>query len=286
MKTILILTDLSEMSLHAAKYACVLANQLNSTEVILYHACVATLALTDKVEDAVDMDLAIQRDCQEQLDKMREQLLPYLPPFVVVRTMVEPNDLASSINTISDAVKADLIVMGTNSSGNWEQPFLGNVTAKVLASCITPLILVPGGTRIEPVSRIVFACDLKVMPESMPTLALKKVLENFNVPVTVVNVQDPDGAELNDRGGKEGEVFKLLLDHITSFHHIYDKDVIDGIVVFSLTHRISLIVVVPKQHGFFDRLFKQSVTKQLASQTDLPLMILHEKAKVREVEPF
>lgn len=48
---------------------------------------------------------------------------------------------------------------------------------------------------------------------------------------------------------------------------------------FAEDEDVDLVITIPKKFGFFESLFKRSVTKKLAYHTEIPLLILKGKEK-------
>jgi nucleotide-binding universal stress UspA family protein len=62
-----------------------------------------------------------------------------------------------------------------------------------------------------------------------------------------------------------------------TYHFIDHSDTVAGITHFAQDRDASLIMVIPKSHGFFEGLFHRSVTQKLAYHTSIPLLVMHEK---------
>jgi len=68
----------------------------------------------------------------------------------------------------------------------------------------------------------------------------------------------------------------LLQGYQPEYYFTEYKDFIEGINAFAEEHQVDLIITIPKRHGFFERLFHKSHTKQLAFHSHVPLIILHD----------
>jgi len=57
----------------------------------------------------------------------------------------------------------------------------------------------------------------------------------------------------------------------------YGHDVADGLVRTARSKKADMIAILHRQLGFFERLFNPSVAKELALESDLPLLVLQDR---------
>lgn len=68
-----------------------------------------------------------------------------------------------------------------------------------------------------------------------------------------------------------------MLAHLNpKYKFIPNTSIEDGIESYVKHHQIDLLIVVPKKHGFFHRLFLESTTKNLVLHAHLPVLSIHE----------
>jgi nucleotide-binding universal stress UspA family protein len=60
------------------------------------------------------------------------------------------------------------------------------------------------------------------------------------------------------------------------FHFIDNDNVETGIEEFSEKNNLDLVIMIPKKHGFAEKLFGRSSTKQLVRESHIPVMCVHE----------
>src|SRR5882757_3921133 len=168
MNNILLLTDFSKASLHAGRNAALLTQQLRSERLILYHAYQVAMPLPvsdipssyeplPSVEDSETQRRKSLLELQSLYDKLRD--LAYTDTSMEYRT--EDANLAISINDIVKEAGADLVVMAISPTGKLERTLLGDDNIHIADECKCPVLMVPPGTHLSPVRRIVCACDLK-----------------------------------------------------------------------------------------------------------------------------
>lgn len=60
------------------------------------------------------------------------------------------------------------------------------------------------------------------------------------------------------------------------YHFLNNKDVEEGLTGFAEKNNLDLLIIVPKKHNIFDKLFHKSHTKKLMLETHVPVMSVHE----------
>jgi nucleotide-binding universal stress UspA family protein len=61
-----------------------------------------------------------------------------------------------------------------------------------------------------------------------------------------------------------------------SYRIVQSGSVTDGIRDFVHSHELDLLAMVPRNRTFFAKLFRRSITKAIAVETNVPLLSFHE----------
>jgi len=61
-----------------------------------------------------------------------------------------------------------------------------------------------------------------------------------------------------------------------NFFQVEHKHVSEGLSHFIGLHKVDMLVMVEHQRGFFDQVFRSSITRQMSMLTNVPLLVLHE----------
>ena len=166
--------------------------------------------------------------------------------------------------------------MGISGAGNLGHVLLGSVTTGVLKHSKRPLIIVPDKTTFTAYKRIAFAYDgeLELSPHILNQL--KTFVEVFTAELLVIIVEKNSG-EANDSHARHTVNLQQQFQGIR--HSLYfseNSNVTEGIEAFNREHQIDLVVMIPRQHSFFERIFTQSNTSKMAYHTHIPILALHE----------
>jgi nucleotide-binding universal stress UspA family protein len=279
MKTLLLLTDFSETAESAAQYACTLVRQLNISTIVLYHSYPIPVPVTEPSLWVGGSEIVPQVIIQNLMD-LEKQIREKIPKETVIRHRAD-NIPLSEINEVVTEEDAGLVVMGTLNKNRLEEIILGSNAIAVCQSCDCPVILVPAHIDIHPVGKIIFACDMKEVKETIPEANLKNILDEFNVPLTVINVDYEDKHFKAETTWNTKKLHDMLQDYDPDYNNISNDNIIGGIIEFARQYPSAIVLLIAKAHNFMEGLFYRSLTRKLASVSPFPLLILRELTKVK-----
>ncbi|MCF6342196.1 MAG: universal stress protein [Bacteroidales bacterium] len=181
-------------------------------------------------------------------------------------------DLIKVICQLHEKRPIDLIVLGSKGSNILKQLILGSNTSRLVRLAKTPVLVIPESIDFKKPERIVFATDLKECRFEKHFERLVKIIRFFGAELLILNVYreaKPD-ARLFE------EMMNLYLKNIPhSFHYLQNNDPAAGISGF-LTHcRADMLALVERPGNFLVKLFRNSVSNQLALSTETPLLVFH-----------
>ncbi|HMI78473.1 MAG TPA: universal stress protein [Ferruginibacter sp.] len=275
MKTLLVLTDFSKTAEYAAFYACILAKHLGSETIVLYHSQQLALPVSEAVVLESD-EKETNRAALKSLEDLEAKISGEVPQTVKILRRTDMIPLID-INSVATEEKAGLIVMGTANKTKLEEIFLGSNAVTVCKISDHPVVLVPAHLKLQPVKKIVFACDMKEVNKTIPAAALKQVLDNFKVPLTVLNVDNEDKHFTPETPQETMTLHDILKDYTPEYYNIQNENVVSGIIEFAKENPATLVLLISKSHNFMEGLFYRSLTRRLAYVTPFPLLILREK---------
>jgi nucleotide-binding universal stress UspA family protein len=276
MKTILVPVDFSDISKNAAVYARELAQQLNSTKIILYNAYQAPVVAEPTMPVMQMMDIDTLKEISNEGMKEFKASLKQSVPDIQIEDVTEFAVLPNVIGELCERTGAELIVMGITGASKFEEVLIGSTAISVVNNTRTPVIIIPPHAKCHQINQVVLACDYKKVAETTPFEPIKKLLEATNAKLFVLNINQKK--ETRTDNNPLEELFKSRLDNIhCEFCQVESDNFISGINDFTDSHNIDMIITIPKKHGLFDGLFKESHTKLLAFHSHVPLMCIHEE---------
>ncbi|HLW49527.1 MAG TPA: universal stress protein [Sphingobacteriaceae bacterium] len=272
METILITTDFSQTASNAAKYAAKLSKSLSSKSIILYHSY---------DDENVDAGL-LHEGSVLALEILAERIQKYLGKSTKIELIANDLPLLMGVERICEQHRVGLVVAGSTGKGGLAKFLVGSNTINLAEKCPAPLLVVPDEAEFEPIKKIVFACAMDKVKQSTPVDTIFLFTRQLNSKLLVLNVALEHKRFNPDIIPEQYEIHKLLDELNPSYHYIEEDEIVEGIMDFVEDEGAQLLISVPKSYGFFDSLFRRSVTKKLAYETETPLLVLREPENQHE----
>jgi nucleotide-binding universal stress UspA family protein len=275
MKTIIVPTDFSAAGTNAAYYAADMALAYQ-TDLLLIHAVNFSVNAPEATASPETYDLAIE-GADAQINKLKNELASHVNDKVCINCLVVTDNLISALESISDPAKVFAIVMGIHGSGASARFMFGSNTLAAMRKLHLPLVVVPHQGKFRKIEKLGFACDLHQSLETMPISQIKQLANTFGCGLDILYVS---GAEehLNPAILPESMQLQKTLGEVhPQFHYINDMDIKKGLAAFVDQEAVDLLIVVPRELGIIDALFRKSISKELALHLDVPIMVLHQE---------
>lgn len=281
MKTILVPTDYSASAKNAALYALKLASQLHADKIVFYNAYQAPPVIAEQAvmptAAAPFLDIETYRDISSTgMQHFKQSLENFYSPEVKVEELTEYAAIDNEINNVCKRTAADIIVMGITGTSKIEEVLIGSTAINVIHNTKIPVIIVPSNANYTSINNVMLACDFTKVMETTPVKPIKSLLDATKAALQIVNIYE-NSKELDTARSYQQELLRSLLkDYNPTFSFVQNKDFITGVNDFVEKNMIDLIITIPKKHGFFEGLFKESHTKKLAFHSHVPMMCVHE----------
>lgn len=165
-----------------------------------------------------------------------------------------------------------LVVVGSTGNSGALKKIFGSVSTTLAKTSKSPVLIIPPDATYNTVTDILYAVD----DIEKDLKGLSKVLEYaslLHANVHLVHVKDDDNIY------PEHEMITIAKDMYPDvkvyFASIDGPDVTAALNDYAATNTIDIVSVVTHERGFFADLFHKSVTKKMAINTEVPLLILH-----------
>lgn len=268
--TILVPTDFSEVANTAVRYSAMLAKKLNA-KIILFHAVPhlsVWWAITNEemVEDAHSRQQQLKQLLNKEgvkAGKIEMQVFYQFPLNKFINDFIRKN-------------KIDIAVIGTKGTTGLKNAMMGSFALGMIEHVSIPVIAVPpGAAALKGISKILYPTDMENTVKE-----LKKILPYaimFDSAIHVVHISKKEIADklktwnkLKDVAQKAGYK-KITTDVKTggSTESLIAESIKD-------THA-DLLVMFPKEKGFFKKLFSSSVTQEMSHRVTVPLFAIKKK---------
>jgi len=271
MQNILVPVDFSETSYRAALYALKLAAQMHAQKVILYHAYQAPLTVDSPVA-AVQLfdEVQLKKDSTAALLRFREKLEGACPSGCFLETYNEYSLLINGVDAVCQLTNSKMVVMGITGGGALSEKLIGSNTVSVARHSTVPVIIVPTDVTFKPPQKIVLLTDYAHTDENVPINKIHWFLDQTHAELMVLHI------EKDASFTQELQEILLLKDHKPTYHVVHHSSFIEGVNNFIKKHEADMVIILPKNHGFFTSLFTTSHTTRLVFHSNIPVLAIHE----------
>jgi nucleotide-binding universal stress UspA family protein len=283
MKHILLPTDFSKNAWNALAYAIYIF-QGESCVFYVLNAYKSNSNLYDstKVDEGDELFEAESERSGRKLDEWVKNLATIKENDIgKVITISFDGSLQLAVTKMADEYSFDYIVMGTKGASGVKEIFMGSNSVKIAKQfTYCPIIMVPEKYESHELHQILFGTAYKDLYTTYQLDALIYFANRYNSHIDVLHIEreriSPSGQQIDNK--------KVLEDILgkTDFGHIALKDdssISDKIMKYAKGNGIDMIALIHKEHGFLQRLFREPVVKKVAFHTEVPLLILPEKAR-------
>lgn len=274
MKHILVPTDFSEASANAYRYAQHLADVFNASihVVHIYHPSF------DPSVPAFSGDselIGIKKEAIELFVSKHRLPVAHDNPHIAISHDVTVGFAVDELVHLSKQDDYDFIVMGSTGEQGVANKLFGSISSSVSRKAWCPVLLIPEGISFRPVSRILYASNFESVEDEM----IEELFEfagPFEAGVHFVHVSE---GKTDEKALKE-EIFEEVFEQksaVPSFQTatVYHDEPSEGLSAYAVDNDVDLISIVTHHRSFWENLIHRSTTKQLAFNTNIPLMVLH-----------
>lgn len=272
---ILVPIDFTPESIHALRYAMMMASHLNKGITIAHiHE-----PLIDQLTNSAFDDEMMKRN-RQRLDEMIVEMSWYKfksGSHIPLDIKFETGYAASQISTILNDEKYDFIIMSTKAQNTFWKRILSSVSLEVSRRSHKPVIIVPPDAEIKFPQKMVVGVDSTLLYESTLDFLLDFASDN-SVHIEFVHVADTE------------EHFEMIKKHLTEriltnekelkgfditpmgngFNHIHES------LQIAASHGGADILVLMTHHrNLINSIGHRSTSRRVLLKPHLPVMIVH-----------
>lgn len=272
MRNILVPTDFSSVSASALRYAMSLA-EISHGSVTLLHVS----------HPEFDPNLLFPKMSFQDLEALQNERLEHFINEIfdnrIPENLIRKIEIGFAVEQIvkhSSSGAYDLIIMGTRSDKGTLEKLFGSVSISVTQLAKCPVLLVPPGISFHPPKHILFASNFEsATPETLTYLS--SIATAFGADVHFVHVEDESSVKQYKE--VENHMFKILFEggepaFSFTMTNVLGDSVSEALNEYAAKHNIDVIIMVHPHRSFFENIFHKSVTKAMAFNTTIPLMVI------------
>ena len=281
MKTLLIPVDFTDTSDNAVTFAAEWCKRYRYERVILLRT------FYDNVFDHIVLSAEYapvsqeyrqqeRQETLERLESLSERLNVLLGENFQVDTMVSEVPLLRAILSTIKEEQPEMLLVGSDNYSYSSGSFIaGNLIAIVKASPIRVLI-VPAGYTYKPVETALVPTDYNIMDvlDKFNQLETSPLWSDTKLLVLNVDAKErylhPDEAFIK----KESALHEYLKNFNHEIHYSNDKNIMNGILHFTQTHDVQIIVALRGKRSFLYYLTHKSISEAIYRNAKEPVLIL------------
>lgn len=273
MKTVILPTDFSKNSIHAINWALDFYKYEKANFVVL------NTYKTPRTSSSslVSLTELMHKQSLEDLAKLKKEILESHPEFEDrLETLAVFGDILTAVEFAIENVENEIrVVVGAKGTNAVKDILIGSNTTQLILNLKVPLYVIPENFNHKGFKRMALGVDYKNNINKEVLTPLRAIIEQTSTELYPFNIEKND-VEDNIKNKVKNELknyFNLPTLQIAS---ITDEDTIEGVRNFIVKNNIDCLVSVNRQKSFFERIFHKSFSKELASNTDIAMLILHD----------
>lgn len=275
LKRILVPLDYSDHSFNALRIAISITEQFDAKLVLLHSHDVPSSTSMSHYRGLLDtMRDSVKKEMLEEL-KMASNVFKELGKLKV-DYKVTLGPATDDIKRIAEEENVDLIVMGTKGRSNRLRQRFGSNSSEIAVSAKRSVLIIPDKCEKLDLDKIVLAVDYHQADDLGDLSVLRELSLKNNAEVTILNITDIPGALDKEETAEAMEIHDYLDDVKHKFDQVTDSDVHDGLINYAQGNDIDLIAITPTKHHFFHKIFHISHTEELAMDTTIPMLAIHD----------
>jgi nucleotide-binding universal stress UspA family protein len=277
MKTLVVPTDFSSVSVNAMNYAVDMAQAINAG-IVLLHVYNVPVSFTDSpISPVTTVSVEeMKRTSEERLEELKKNLVIATAGNIQVYTEARLGNTIEELGSICKSVQPLAIIMGSHGATGLERMIMGSNTLTAMRQLKCPVLVVPPGTTYHGIKKIGLACDFENVVQSTPVEYIKNIVKEFGADLYVLNVQDIDQEDLEEATMDTVYLDAMLEDVKPKYVQLTGKDVVESINSFAEHNNLDLVMIIPKKHRFIDSLLHKSKSKELITHAHIPIVSIHE----------
>lgn len=268
-KKILVGIDFSAHSKTTLRYAAQLANKLNA-DVTLIHSY--TLPLVNFETGYIPPVEDMQKEAEAEMNALLSQFSNYK-----FDTVIKMGFASEVILEYAQENGMDLIVVGIVGEGFLKQHLIGSTAYHLARNTQIPTLIIPKNAEYKPIEKITFACDFyKNLHTSTLYLKVKNIAHYLGSTLEIVSVVENEKS-VDVKFAEEFLFFEKKLEEVPHEHFfVTHNKAAQGILEFIKVRKSDWLIISPLKHTLFERLFKESVTKEIVFHSPIPVLSIHE----------
>ena len=276
MKNILLLTDYSENSINAMRYALHLFKD-DLCHFYVLHVQRSTSYTSDDLILAGNQSVynAIVKKASQELEKIVGPLEnAFKNENFTFETIVDFDVLTDAIKQVIKSRHIDLIVIGTNGITGAKEAVFGSNTINVIRKINCTTLVIPEAFTYRKPKEVLLPLDLFDSISGDAFNQVVKFVQHFSNTLHLLRIK-PHDEDSNEQKKDQKHISYFLKEIDYKYHVIKNVPMHYAVSCYSQTDNIDLVSLLVQKESLFQRFFIGSPTTRIRHKITVPLLIFH-----------
>lgn len=272
-KTILVPIDYSDVANNALKYAAGLAGHLSAKIILLhiYHVPVPT----GEIPILIISPQELEKENRQRIKKLEKEVVKLTSGKVKVESIAQEGFAVDEILEVIKEKKINLVVMGITGAGNTKSNLWGSTTTSVMKKSQCPVLVIPKSVKFKKPKKIVLAYDFNGEVTARVKNSVKSLVKALKAEVLVFDMLLPEEIHYKEAlAGMHADNVFTRERHSMNFRE--GENINLEIAQFADEKSADWLIMIPHKYNFWNSLFHRSNTRQMAFETKVPLLSVHD----------
>jgi Universal stress protein family len=266
MKKILVLTDFSENSVNAYRYAVKMACQLKAELLVLFSTNGVAMSLTSQLQYSQQLNSFAKRyacDTRPQASPHQTECLLSSDPWTEL------------LPAMAGVHRPDLILAGSDLLAPIEQ---GQRAFSLRHFDLCPILWVPEKASYQPLQHLVFVTDF-TDPDPGVLKQIQHLADMLGARVSLLHFYATASRGQLASIKKQGTALRACLGPDTPFQLVEEEDMMEGLQDHAAKHPVDLFILATRDTHLTQQYLQPAYRKTQACQISLPLLNLFQEKK-------
>lgn len=276
MSHILLLTDFSENSKNAIRYAL----QLFESEVCSFYLLHVQNSSAYTMDDLMSAgnssiyDSIVTKSKLGLKELVNELDAQYQNDNHSFETVFDYDALTDAIKQVVTSKKIDLVVMGTNGVTGAKEVVFGSNTINVIRKINCPTLVIPSDFKYRKPKEMLLPLDLFDSLGGNAFAELMTFVKKFKSTLHLLRIKPDDEPSKEEQNDSE-HISYFLKGMNYRYHVISNIPMHFAVDCYTQTHNIDITALLVQSESLFERFFTGSSTTQISNNIRVPLLIIH-----------
>lgn len=266
---VLILTDFSEVSDNAGKYA---VDFLREKEADLYLLNIHELKLRKKNNPKLGEYKGIYAKLEKSINLLREYSKN---PDHEFHPIFSSDNLINAIRMLLEKKKIELIFTGAVSNNVHHHPILGDHTYEVVRKIQCNIMAIPAGSTFNKLERLMLPVDYSVISRERVSNLLEHADFLKMGSLTIIELNEKSETEMKEKIGWAQEDFQLN-SYKTRYLSMNETQIYSGNLLSEIQESFDMILILGKNLSVCDHFLHARYGLVSNFENSLPITVLHD----------